>query len=109
MNDQFMVRAASKDDFARWEPLWDGYNAFYGREGKTALPPDVSRMTWTRFFDSSEPMHALVAEESGTLLGLAHFLFLRLSGKRIGSTSRIAFGPHIAFSLWLVWLYGPLT
>lgn len=77
MNDQFMVRAAAKDDFARWKPLWDGYNAFYGREGKTALSRDVSRATWTRFFDSDEPMHALVAEESGTLLGLAHFLFHR--------------------------------
>lgn len=75
MNDQVMVRAAAKDDFARWKPLWDGYNAFYGREGKTALSPDVTRTTWTRFFDSSEPMHALVAEESGALLGLAHFLF----------------------------------
>jgi leader peptidase (prepilin peptidase) / N-methyltransferase len=41
--------------------------------------------------------------------GLAHFLFLRLTGKDIGATSRIAFGPHIAFGLWLVWLYGPLT
>jgi leader peptidase (prepilin peptidase)/N-methyltransferase len=41
--------------------------------------------------------------------GLAHFLFLRLRGKRIGATSRIAFGPHIALGLWLVWLYGPLT
>jgi leader peptidase (prepilin peptidase) / N-methyltransferase len=40
--------------------------------------------------------------------GLAHFLALRLAGKRIGSTSKIAFGPHIALGLWLVWLYGPL-
>lgn len=41
--------------------------------------------------------------------GLAHFILLRLAGKRIGATSRIAFGPHIAFGLWLVWLYGPLA
>jgi GNAT superfamily N-acetyltransferase len=57
--------------------LWDGYNAFYGRAGPTALPLDVSRMTWSRFFDAYEPMHAMVAESSGTLLGLVHFLFHR--------------------------------
>ncbi|MDR3388294.1 MAG: GNAT family N-acetyltransferase [Rudaea sp.] len=34
-------------------------------------------MTWSRFFDAYEPMHALVAEESGRLLGLAHYLFHR--------------------------------
>jgi GNAT superfamily N-acetyltransferase len=34
-------------------------------------------MTWSRFFDGYEPMHALVAEHSGQLLGLAHFLFHR--------------------------------
>ena len=34
-------------------------------------------MTWSRFFDSYEPMHALVAETSGRLLGVVHFLFHR--------------------------------
>jgi GNAT superfamily N-acetyltransferase len=34
-------------------------------------------MTWSRFFDSYEPVHAVVAERAGTLLGLAHFLFHR--------------------------------
>jgi GNAT superfamily N-acetyltransferase len=34
-------------------------------------------MTWSRFFDGYEPMQALVAEESGQLIGLAHFLFHR--------------------------------
>ena len=60
-----------------WKPLWDGYNAFYGRAGQTALPPEVTQMTWSRFFDAYEPMRALVAEDSGNLLGLAHFLFHR--------------------------------
>jgi GNAT superfamily N-acetyltransferase len=36
-------------------------------------------MTWTRFFDAYEPMHALVAERDGVLLGLVHFLFHRSS------------------------------
>lgn len=77
MNDQVTIRAAAQDDFAQWKLLWDGYNAFYGRTGKTALAPEVTRMTWSRLFDAYEPMHALVAEVSGNLLGLAHFLFHR--------------------------------
>jgi GNAT superfamily N-acetyltransferase len=83
VNDQVTIRAAVKDDFPQWKPLWDGYNAFYGRAGKTALPPEVTQMTWSRFFDAYEPMHAMVAEGSGQLLGLVHFLFHR-------STTQIA-------------------
>jgi GNAT superfamily N-acetyltransferase len=72
-----LIRTADKDDFAQWKVLWDGYNAFYGRKGSTALPDNVTNMTWSRFFDGYEPMQALVAEHSGQLLGLAHFLFHR--------------------------------
>jgi GNAT superfamily N-acetyltransferase len=66
-----------QDDFPAWTMLWQGYNAFYGRAGQTALSPEITRMTWSRFFDAYEPMHALVAESSGKLLGLAHFIFHR--------------------------------
>jgi len=31
----------------------------------------------SRFFDPAEPVHALVAEREGALLGLAHYLFHR--------------------------------
>ncbi len=34
-------------------------------------------MTWSRFFDAYEPMHAWVAERDGALLGLVHFLYHR--------------------------------
>jgi GNAT superfamily N-acetyltransferase len=71
------VRSARRDDFPAWKELWDGYNAFYGRSGDTALPLDVTRTTWSRFFDEYEPVHALVAESSGELLGLTHFLYHR--------------------------------
>jgi GNAT superfamily N-acetyltransferase len=71
------VRSVAPGDYARWLPLWDGYNAFYGRSGPTALDPEITRTTWGRFFDAYEPMHALVAEEGGTLLGLAHYLYHR--------------------------------
>jgi GNAT superfamily N-acetyltransferase len=72
-----IVRAVERADFDQWLPLWQGYNAFYGRAGDTALPGDITHMTWARFFDAYEPMHALVAESQGRLVGLAHYLFHR--------------------------------
>jgi len=77
MNDQVKIRAIAKEDFPAWKALWDGYNAFYGRVGETALPVEVTQMTWSRFFDAYEPVHAMVAERSHKLLGLVHFLFHR--------------------------------
>jgi GNAT superfamily N-acetyltransferase len=77
LSDKIIIRAVEENDFERWKPLWDGYNAFYGRKEKTALPDAITKMTWSRFFDGYEPMRALVAEERGQLLGLAHLLFHR--------------------------------
>ena len=72
-----MIRPACAQDFAQWKVLWDGYNAFYGRAGPTALASDVTQATWSRILDPGEPVHALVAEEDGQLVGLAHYLFHR--------------------------------
>jgi GNAT superfamily N-acetyltransferase len=72
-----IIRAVERADFDQWLPLWQGYNAFYGRSGDTALPGDITHMTWARFFDGYEPVHALVAESEGRLVGLAHYLFHR--------------------------------
>jgi GNAT superfamily N-acetyltransferase len=77
MADDLIIRPATRDDHDQWLPLWDGYNAFYGRAGDTALDPAVTAMTWSRFFDAYEPVHALVAEQGGRLLGLTHYLFHR--------------------------------
>lgn len=78
MDTSFRIRPLSDRDFPAWKPLWEGYNAFYGRSGSTALPPDVTATTWSRFLDPEEPMHALVAESAdGRLLGLVHFLYHR--------------------------------
>lgn len=41
------------------------------------MPDVVTRATWSRFFDPSEPMHALVAERDGVMLGLVHYLYHR--------------------------------
>ncbi len=71
------IRPIEDRDFAAWKPLWDGYNAFYGRLGATALPDAVTQTTWQRFLDPAEAMHALVAERDGQLLGLCHNLYHR--------------------------------
>jgi GNAT superfamily N-acetyltransferase len=78
-----IIRNIARHDFEQWQPLWNGYNAFYGRSEKTALAPEVTQMTWSRFFDAYEPVHAMVAEEGNRLLGIVHFLFHR-------STTQIA-------------------
>jgi hypothetical protein len=64
------IRAVTRQDYDQWRALWEGYNAFYGRSGASALSSDITRMTWARFFDSYEPVHALVAERDGQLIGL---------------------------------------
>jgi GNAT superfamily N-acetyltransferase len=71
------VRAVRESDFDSWLRLWDGYNAFYGREGATALPAEITAGTWKRFFDPGEPVHGLVAELDGSLVGLSNYLFHR--------------------------------
>lgn len=72
-----MIRAIRRADYEGWRPLWDGYNAFYGRSGAAALPEQITRSTWERFFDVAEPVHALVAEREGRVVGLAHYLYHR--------------------------------
>ena len=70
MSSDPTIRFVTRQDYAQWLPLWDGYNAFYGRSGATALAADITAMTWARFFDAYEPVHALVAEQDRHLLGL---------------------------------------
>ena len=85
MNEKITIRAVAQADFSDWKVLWDGYNAFYGRVGETALPAEITQVTWSRFFDAYEPVRALVAVSGGSLVGLAHYLFHR-STIQIGPT-----------------------
>lgn len=77
MQASLTIRPVSRADFAQWLPLWDGYNAFYGRSSATALRAEITQTTWARFFDAYEPVHALVAESDGRLVGLVHYLYHR--------------------------------
>jgi GNAT superfamily N-acetyltransferase len=73
MSKRLTVRPVAPTDLAQWETLWEGYNTFYQR----TVPSEITRTTWGRFFEVDEPVHALVAEREGRLLGLVHYLFHR--------------------------------
>lgn len=88
MNPPIRIRAVQQSDLDAWLPLWDGYNAFYGRQGTTALAPEITHTTWQRFLDPDEPVFARVAESDDGLLGLAHYLYHR-------STTRIELSCYL--------------
>ncbi len=67
------VRPLVPDDRAAWEPLWQGYLAFY----RTTLKPGVTDTIWARFHDPAEPVFALGAFADGRLVGFVHYLFHR--------------------------------
>jgi len=67
------VRPIKPSDWEEWLPIWRGYHLFY----KNDPSDDVTRTTWARFFDEAEPVHALVAERTGHLVGAVHYLFHR--------------------------------
>ncbi|MBL9033903.1 MAG: GNAT family N-acetyltransferase [Rhodospirillaceae bacterium] len=71
--DETLIRPAREADHAQWLPLWRGYQEFY----RVSLPEAVTASNWRRFFDPGEPVHCLVAERDGRLVGLAHYLFHR--------------------------------
>lgn len=74
MSNSFIIRSVEPNDFIQWQKLWEEYNRFYGRN---SLPEEITQMTWSRFFNDDEPVHALVAEQDGKIFGLAHYLFHR--------------------------------
>lgn len=79
------VRPPVEADFKAWLPLWDGYNAFYGRMGPTALPLKVTRRASSRFSDDEIPVFALLAERDGAVVGLVHYLYHRSTTRLEGT------------------------
>lgn len=67
------LREITADDFAQWEPLWRGYLRFY----EANLSEEVTRTTWLRLLDPSEPIHGALAWRDGEAIGLVHWIFHR--------------------------------
>ena len=55
------IRPVGKDERADWEPLWQGYLAFY----KASLSPEQNDLTWARLHDPAEPMRLIGAHVDG--------------------------------------------
>ncbi|MCZ8314490.1 GNAT family N-acetyltransferase [Phreatobacter sp.] len=62
------TRELTPADRAQWEPLWRGYQAFYGR----TLPQAMIDLSWQRFMDPAVPLDAFGAFDGPRLLGIAH-------------------------------------
>jgi GNAT superfamily N-acetyltransferase len=68
-----VIKSVGANERAAWEPLWNGYLAFY----KATLAPGASDVAWARFHDPDEPMFVLGAYVDGRLTGIVHYLFHR--------------------------------
>lgn len=64
------VRALSPEDRAAWQPLWDGYLAFY----RERLEPAVSDDVFDRLAGQRDGMFGLLALDGDAALGLAHVI-----------------------------------
>ncbi|MCO6048308.1 GNAT family N-acetyltransferase [Mesorhizobium sp. RP14(2022)] len=70
---EIIIRPVEPGDLDQWLLLWQGYLEFY----KQPFDRTVTETTWARFFDPSEPVHALVAESENQLVGVTHYIFHR--------------------------------
>lgn len=66
------VRPLEAGDRTAWDPLWEGYLAFYEEE----LAPGVTELAWSRLLDPLFDLHGLLAfDGDGKAVGLCHYLF----------------------------------
>jgi GNAT superfamily N-acetyltransferase len=72
-NPPIEIRPLVPSDRAGWDPLFEAYLRFYEFE----LPKEQYDLTWARFHDDAEPMHALGAFDDGKLVGIVHAIFHR--------------------------------
>ncbi|HUN12074.1 MAG TPA: GNAT family N-acetyltransferase [Rhabdaerophilum sp.] len=63
------IRPLQPADRAAWQPLCEGYLAFY----KRPAPADLVETAWSRMMDPAHPVQARGAFEDGKLLGIVHF------------------------------------
>ncbi len=66
------IRPLTAADREQWLALWHGYLTFY----ESAVPGDVTDLTWSRILDPEAPIHGVCADDgNGKLLGIVHYLF----------------------------------
>jgi ribosomal protein S18 acetylase RimI-like enzyme len=67
------IKAIDNEDFDIWLPLWKAYQRFY----EVDIEESVTLMTWARFLDPLEPVHAALAMVGEEALGLVHSIYHR--------------------------------
>ncbi|MCY1286846.1 Acetyltransferase (GNAT) family protein [compost metagenome] len=67
------IRPVGAADHAAWLPLWQGYQRFYQAD----ILAETSAVTWQRFLDPAEPMHAALGWQGGRAVALVHWIFHR--------------------------------
>lgn len=72
-NSLTSIRPLTAEDRQAWQPLWAGYLAFY----HSTSSEEQTELTWNRFLDAREPMHAMGAFLDGELRGIVHYIFHR--------------------------------
>ena len=65
------LRPLEARDRAEWDGLWKAYQEFY----KASISSETSDATFARLLDPTVPMHGLVAEEAGEIIGMTHCIF----------------------------------
>ncbi len=65
-----VIRRIEPRDEPRWRALWDGYCRFYEREPSEP----ITRHAWARIMDPAAPVHAIVAERDGYVIGIANYI-----------------------------------
>ncbi len=70
MTETYVIRPLAAADRSAWEPLWQGYQAFY----RVSIPAETTEVTWQRLTDGAAPMNALGAFVGTELVGIVHVI-----------------------------------
>jgi GNAT superfamily N-acetyltransferase len=65
-----IIRPLVPADRAQWQPLWEGYLAFY----KADVAPQVSDVTFARLTGGREPMGGFIAMDDDKAVGIVHWI-----------------------------------
>jgi GNAT superfamily N-acetyltransferase len=65
-----IVRPLARSDRVQWQPLWQGYLAFY----EANVTPEVSDVTFARLTGGREPMGGFIAMQDDEAVGIVHWI-----------------------------------
>jgi GNAT superfamily N-acetyltransferase len=66
-----ITRSAKSGDEKVWRDLWLQYVKFY----RSDVSEEVTAASWKRILDPGSPIHALVAEKDGAVIGICNYVF----------------------------------